>query len=490
MGLMSWLRGDDLAVAASAPEPSPAPAARRPVALQQGGGSSLTLLQYLQNRDRTRYNHYPRYPNAWDVREARFLSTETSFGRHYLELALDSALGAEGIRLDVKPPVVMREWDAWAAKAGLDGESFVEMQERALMALLRDGEILTEMVSDGGELRVYLHDSLSLDYVNGIEFGMDGRPRSYSFRAETADLDGYARPPSARSRMVAAGEIDHVFQRLTPNQTRGRSWYSPAFGAFHDLARISTAMLKNAQAAAEFPGFWTAAPEYVLRDFVQDSGAANWSAMQAEGGGDDVGGTGSVDGSLLRETLLRVPQEDQLLPSGTEWHAMMRAAGFSLGSDYPGVRAAILAEMAAGLGVSFHALTGNVESANFSSLRHANENDKRFVQRIQRIMSGWSLRVYARWYRMAVGSSGISARSLRQAKTPTVIKPAWSYIEPLKESSAQKMMIETGTMSRSEVIRDSGRDPEKVFAELKAEREMMSAPRRDDNVGEGSASAE
>lgn len=434
------------------------------VEMQSPASGVGSILEYLQNRDRARYSYYPQVPSSWDVREARFIASETSYGRRYLELASDNALGADGLRLMIEPNVVAQAWDDWGMMAGLDGETFGEMQERALVALLRDGEILTEMVTRDGSLRVYLHDSLALDYQNGIMFTPDGRPRSYAFRTETADTD--ARPMLVRSRTVGADAIDHVFRRLTPTQTRGRSWYVPAFHAFRDLSRISGALLDNARAAAAFPGFWTADADYVLTDFVHDAGADDWAGLEAD----------KLDGGKLRETLKRVPQEDQLLPSGTMWNKIERSAGFSLGSDYPGVRAAILAEIASGLGVSYHALTGNVEAANFSSLRHARLSDIGFFQRIQKIMANWTLRVYARWYKMAVSDSRFSVRALRGARTPGVISPSFGYIEPNREASAQKIWVDTGLMSRSEIIRESGRDPETVFAELAEERELLAPP--------------
>lgn len=49
----------------------------------------------------------------------------------------------------------------------------------------------------------------------------------------------------------------------------------------------------------------------------------------------------------------------------------------------------------------------------------------------------------------------------------------WQAVDPQKEAQANKLALDERLKSRSEIIRESGRDPEEVWLEIQRENERM-----------------
>ena len=62
------------------------------------------------------------------------------------------------------------------------------------------------------------------------------------------------------------------------------------------------------------------------------------------------------------------------------------------------------------------------------------------------------------------------ADSLRRA---TILGRRWPWVDPVKDLQAAELAIKLRTRSISDVIREQGRDPDDVWAELAADQERL-----------------
>ena len=49
------------------------------------------------------------------------------------------------------------------------------------------------------------------------------------------------------------------------------------------------------------------------------------------------------------------------------------------------------------------------------------------------------------------------------------LEPPYRSVDPVKDATANRILVELGVKSRAEVIRERGRDPESVLAEVEEE---------------------
>lgn len=429
--------------------------------------SSVPLETFLANRTALdgRYFASEVVPYAFDVRRARALAVISSYGRRYIELAKANALGQKGVQIMPASAPVERAWERWAQDCGFGGLSLMDMQGQAVEALLRDGEMLVGLDEEDGRLRLRMLDSLQLDYERGIEYEKGAeRPARYRFDRTAYFGERWDAP----GEILPAADVVHVFRRIYPRQRRGLTWFRPAFGGFDALGRFSDALIKNAVESAKHSGFLEMPDDYEDRDIVGDTGAASY---------------GEVSADAIRTKVNAIDQEIQYFDNGTRWHPMNRAAGFSYGSDYQSIRMAIIGEIATGLGVSYAALAGDVTGANFSSLRHGRLEDVAFYRAVQQFVGRFVRSVYRRWLEGAMMRGEVSRTAAAESLNPRMGFAGFEYIEPAKEAGAQRVWVESGLMSRSEIIRASGRDPDEVFAEILAERETLAPKMGAENDG-------
>lgn len=149
------------------------------------------------------------------------------------------------------------------------------------------------------------------------------------------------------------------------------------------------------------------------------------------------------------------PGQTGNFPIGTEWRSMSRGGGYR-STDYDAIRVGMLGRAGAGLGISYYALAGDTRSANYSSLRFASLDDEMRYNVVRRMMREAIVRMMRMW--------GIN-------KTDDVqwSEPPYRSVDPVKDAAANKILVEMGVKSKAEVIRERGKDPDMVFAEIESE---------------------
>ena len=136
-------------------------------------------------------------------------------------------------------------------------------------------------------------------------------------------------------------------------------------------------------------------------------------------------------------------------------------------ADPPGVEGyaeysrAMLCKIAAGLGVPYELMTGDLSNVNFSSGRMGWLEFQRSVDAWQwDLMIPHMCDVIARWW-LEIMAIELDVRDAVVTWTP----PRREMISPKDEVGPQRDLIRMGAKTLSEVIRERGEDPETVFKE-------------------------
>ena len=369
-------------------------------------------------------------------------------------------------------------WREWAARATPSGDSWWRTELLALSSLIVDGEVLAHLsMGDDGALRVRLLDAARLDHALdgrtragarvklGIEVDDQGRHIAYWLRGSDSYDDGSRRTRVPADRIVYVGNAQLV------GQTRGMPFATAALLRLEQLRHYEASELIAARLGNKKMGYLTtelgAEAPYQLNDDTGDADEdaakeespldANrrlWAEMMTGGGGVDYG---------VEVTPLDPGQRFE----GLDWPHP--AAAFS---DFVGGQ---LRGAAAGLGVSYHALSGDLSRVNFSAGRIGEIASRQTWLHLRQILvDGLHARVFRRWCEIASMRGDLPGLPSELCRAEWVGR-GFEHIQPREEARANEASVALRIKSRSEIIRESGRDPANVFQQLADEQAQLEA---------------
>ena len=290
---------------------------------------------------------------------------------------------------------------------------------------------------DGGQVRL------------GVEYGPDGRKRAYHFR--TIDpLTGYY--TSGETRVVAADRVIHCFIQEWINQTRGVPWMVPALRRMKMLAGYEDAAVIAARVGASKMGFFTS----------EDNGPAVFADGETD------------DGNLISDAD---PGTFEQLPAGVDFQTFDPAYPHE---QFGAFVKACLRGVASGLDISYNTLANDLEGVNFSSIRAGVLEDREIFKGLQEwLIAKLHRRVYRNWVSAAVQQHVLTMGKTPLARPSPDYWPAayqgrrWAWVDPKKDMDANEAAIRLGLRSRSDVIREQGRNPDDVWREIQREQAKM-----------------
>lgn len=316
--------------------------------------------------------------------------------------------------------------------------------------LVRDGEAFVHICTGDDGIAPVVLDPAQVDAAlsrplddgarieQGIELDRDGRVIAYHV---LRDLPG-AVWTSAETLRIPAADMLHVFDRLFPGQVRGLSWLAPVLLKLSDRDALSDALLMQAKVGALMTGF--------LRD--------------PEGGTAGFAGEGGAAGAL--EVTLE-PGAMRILPPGADVTFSPQPQGLR---DAVAFLAATDREIAAGSGLTYEQLTGDLGAANYSSARVGLLDFRRRAEALQRhLIEGQFLRpLWRRWIDVQTLAGLIPADPLSQADHRAVrfIGPGFDWIDPESQVAAEVLAMQNGLKSREEIVAARGRDLDELDAEI------------------------
>lgn len=272
--------------------------------------------------------------------------------------------------------------------------------------------------------------------VQGVEFDALGRRRAYWLFRDHPGGDRL----SLESYPVPARDIAHAFRTDRPGQVRGIPWLAPVMLRLADFLDYEDAQLVRQKIAACFVGFIEESIDgYAPPGVVQD------------------------DGQLIDKFE---PGILERLPPGTN----VKFGEPPTVDNYDEYTRVSLRAIAAGLGISYAALTGDLTAVNFSSGRMGHLEFQRNVARWQSLIVIPQLcDVLTGWFLEAAEMTGVDTGGV----TVRHIPPRREMIDPTKEVPAERDAIRSGQKTLTQVIRERGRDPVEHLREYAADLALL-----------------
>lgn len=383
-----------------------------------------------------------------------------------------------GLEPETESEELDRLWEAWVPQADADGIfDLYGMQAAAYRAMEQDGEVLlrrrTRRPGDG--LKVPLQvQLLEIDWldsdrqaalpgggqvVNGIQYSPIGRVEGYYlFDQHPGDQHRAGR---GSSRFIPASEIIHLMNPQRPGQGRGITRLASIIARTRDLMLYEDAELQRKNLETRMS---------VLVSGAEAAELANPVDMpRGMGVGDGVGAplpdsaaTGDL-GALASGSILQ-------LPPGMNVTTVQPTAA-------PGYVETLkwnLHLIAAGMGVPYELMTGDMKEVNFSSARIRWLDFRRDVEQMQWLVLVPKLCAPLwNWFLEAVELAGLMPRNA--PRTVDWSTPRWDYVNPVQDVTAELAQMAGGLLSGSESLRRRGYKPAKVYAQMGKDYEAIIA---------------
>ncbi|MCC6366350.1 MAG: phage portal protein [Bryobacterales bacterium] len=301
----------------------------------------------------------------------------------------------------------------------------------------------------------------------GIEFNGVGRRVAYHLYREHP---GDALNPVASTELVRvpAESVLHLFRPVRPGQLRGQPWLTQVVVKLYELDQYDDAELVRKKTAAMFAGF-------VTKNAPEDSllGEQNPDA------------TGAALAGLEPGTLqVLLPGEDVTFSTPAD-----------VGATYETFMRVQLRSIAAGMGITYEQLTGDLTGVNYSSIRAGLLEFRRRCEQIQHQVLVFQMcrPIWRAWINAAVLAGALPAGDGNY--DVKWIPPGFAWVDPLKDIKAQTMAVRAGFKSRAEVVSEQGYDAEEIDREIAADNaradelglEYDSDPRKETNDASASS---
>jgi lambda family phage portal protein len=348
------------------------------------------------------------------------------------------------------------EWSMHCDSEGVG--DLAGLLQTATRSVVQSGESIFHLpVDPGGNLSLRLLSSEQLDssrtvpsfgmtgdtprIVSGVESDASGRRVAYWLLPDAPDAVWASVAPSQR---VPAEDVAHLFVRRFPGQVRGLSWMTPIATRLQEVDTLEDSALVKARTTALFAGFVT--------DADGSTGLFNPTNME----GFDPNSIEFQPGTL------------QFLPPGTDIKFTPVA---DMGQVHELLRA-MLRSIAAGGGLTYELLTGDLSQVNFSSARLGQAAFQRRVKALQGslLVAQLLMPVWRRWIILEILTGRLYAPDFERNPLAYLnaqfLWPQLPPIDPLKQAKADALDLASRTKSRAEIVADHGRDVSDVDAEL------------------------
>lgn len=466
----------------SNPKPAPAEAARRPTLSNMKAMARM----FFGAADTSRLSgDWPSMPVPADwviakhqrmvVARSREQYLNNDYMKAYLRLCRQNIVGSTGIvfqskartatgKADVKARRALeRAFRDWGRKGNCDvtGKlSWRGIQAAVVNSASRDGEFMLRKVfgRDGGKygfaLQVLDPQRCPVDLEesglpngefvrHGIRFNRYGRPLAYAFMNQDPDSARLGYTYAGRSYdWVPADEIIHGFIPEMTGQKRGLPWLATGLFRMKQMGAFEDAAIVNARVGAAKMGFI---------EFAEGMGPACDDDMDLEI--DAEAGTFPVlpEGASFKEF-------NPTYPAG-EFASFMKQC---------------LRSMSAGGGVSYHNLSQDLESVNFSSIRQGTLDEREHFKELQEwLIEDLCEQVVGAFLERALLSSlvlkddgaALPASKIALYEDHEWQGRRWDWIDPTADSKAAELSKNNLLAAPGDLIREKGRDPIAVWTQ-------------------------
>jgi lambda family phage portal protein len=412
---------------------------------------------------------------------SRDLAKNDSYISRYLNLMVSNVIGKQGIRVSSKArlddPVNMGKldlganqliesaWKDWSKKGSctVDGQmSFLDCQKLFVKTLLRDGEVLIRKIGGESYSHGFSIQFIEADYLDenkneklkngneivmGVELNKHRKPVAYHLFKEHPYDRSYA--SSNTTERVPADTIIHAYIQDRSSQTRGVPAVSTAMANVKMLNGYLEAEIVAARVGASKMGFFTS-PD-----------------------GDGYVGDGEYE-DTFNPTMNAQAGVFEQLPQGMDFKAFDPTHPTSAFDSFT---TSVLRSISSGLNVSYHSLSNDLTSVNYSSIRQGALEDRSNYQIYQQfVIEHFINPVFDAWIRSSINrTDGLSLPQEKVdkfANSVNYIPRSFAWIDPLKEMQSNVVGLQNGTVTYSDISAAYGRDTEELFEQHQKEIEL------------------
>lgn len=338
---------------------------------------------------------------------------------------------------------------AWA-KSQVDGwNDFYGVQGIAVRGMIEGGDVLNVWSAVGNVpdalMTLIEGDQLESPHagilsrggpriVDGVEYATAGARAAYHI------LEEHPGDPSRgfmrKSNRVDAKHVDHLFEQTRPGQTRGVPWLCPSMRKIRSLEDLADSILTKKKLQACIG---------IIRTLSQD-----------EADEPDTG-TGAPEGEES-ETASGSPALDRLTPGmvveglpGEEFTSFVPTPD----GDSDVFFRQELRSVAASLGIPDYLMTGDVSSANYSSLRAA-------MVAFNKLLDHWQQniiipRLLDPAFARVMRREALLRREPRLAEVTAIwTPPPREWVDPIKDVAARIMELRAGFKNMPEALAERG----------------------------------
>lgn len=338
-------------------------------------------------------------------------------------------------------------WKLWSESTACDAakrSNFYGMQAQIMRSTAESGEglaVRTGLIPDTGPvIRVLESDYINSDddkpengTVQGIGFDSKGLRSKYMLFATHPGDKG----ATGSVKAIPAADVAHVYRQDRPGQVRGMPWTASIIEALKDFDDYQRATLIGRKIAACFAAFITT-------------------------NGSDSG-LSAADLKTKREAEMSLnPAQVRYLDGGES----IQFATPPAVSGYAEFTRESLRAVAAGLGVSYEALTGDYSQSNYSSSRMGHLEFRRNIEdwRWNMLIPQFCEPTFTWFKEWACVVAGVDPLLV----TVEWVPPAYEMIDPTKDISAIRYAIRSGLLTLPQAIRAQGYDPDTQLKEIQA----------------------
>lgn len=441
------------------------------------------------NRQNSNWTTYPtgaNYERKLDLRalraRARQASRDDPHLSKFLSLFRSNVIGQEGIKLQCRARLadgsmnadinkqVEEAWWQWghSETCTVSGKLDWKAVQRLIVTQLAcDGEFLVQMIPAdnpfGFALKVWDVNWLDEHWnevlpggnriIMSVEVNADDRPVAYWLTTPASEINYTKRSQVTRTRVDADQMIHGFLIEDDETQVRGVTAFKTVLLTAKNFHGYTEGVIQSARFASNSFGF-----------LKQTDGVDG-----AEYTGEDA------DGRPVMPEINVEPLSMNALPPNWE---MQQFDPKQPTQNHAAFSKTILMEMAAGLGVPYFYLAGDMEAVNFSSSRVGLDDARDIWKGLQDFISTtFCRRVFHVWARAALLNKQISMsmKDFKEIQNPQWIGRRWSYIDPTKDINADILCLMNKTKSLTEVLAEQGKDIEEHFDVIVAEHKLAAA---------------
>ncbi|MGE3319831.1 MAG: phage portal protein [Candidatus Berkiella sp.] len=349
---------------------------------------------------------------------------------------------------------IQQAWTDWTHFADADGQNdFYGLQFLVAQTLMQSGEAFVRLIPNKlkdkfcipFQIQIiepdFLGEELDRTLPNGnklkmgIELNAQGKRVAYHlYRSHPGEAD----MPTAETIRIPVNDMLHIYRVDRPGQIRGVPWVSSVLLKLRELDQYEDAELVRKKTAALFAGFITeASPEF----------------------GANFGESPQHDEIALEPGMVR-----RLAPG----ESIQFSEPSDVGGNYDVWMKQQLRGVAAGMGITYEQLTGDLHGVNYSSIRAGLIEFRRQIECLQHhlIIHQLCQPIAKRWLELAVLSGNLELPDY--FANPNIYHrvewnpPGWDWVDPLKDIQAEILSMQHNLKARQDIIAKHGMDVEDV----------------------------